>query len=89
MTDTDLAIPDVRKSLDKLLSEYPLAEVIRVDTQQASLVGATGPWVCVDLVYRLKAELMSFAIWKNTGDVYRIDAEGRVTGDPIIFGKDL
>lgn len=84
-----------RQGLDRLLDAYPDADIERIDGQPAVDAGATrdylgaplreilpqpaGPWVCIDFVDGSK-----FAIWKNTGAVYRVDEHGAVEDDPII-----
>jgi hypothetical protein len=42
-----------------------------------------GSWVCVDF-----ADGERFAIWKHTGDVYQLDAQGAVRENPVLFDQD-
>ena len=37
-----------------------------------------GPWVCVDF-----ADGQRFAIWKETGDIYRVGHDGAVEDEPF------
>jgi hypothetical protein len=78
-----------REALDKLLASKPGVEIACIDGQQASedieqldgsiILGVSaGPWVCVDF-----ADGQKFAIWKTTGNVYRVDEHGAVEDDPI------
>jgi hypothetical protein len=42
-----------------------------------------GPWVCIDL-RRGSVVLSRYAIWKRTGNVYRVGDDGAVEDDPVI-----
>lgn len=44
--------------------------------------GMDGPWLCVDLWENER--LLRFAIWRSTGNVYRLDEIGAVEDDPFI-----
>lgn len=48
-----------------------------------------GPWVLVKLADRLDTDppgwgVVKFAIWKHTGDVYIVGADGAVPDDPLL-----
>ena len=84
-----------RRGLDKLLASYPDAAIEKLDWQLArvrtttrdthssplreALAQPAGPWVCIDLTNGGK-----FAIWKHTGNVYRVGKDGAVEDDPIL-----
>jgi hypothetical protein len=76
-----------RQGLDRLLAEYPEAEVGRIWSYEhvESIVYATnsGPWTCVDLLIAPET-IVQFAIWNYTGNVYRLDTSGAVEDDPFI-----
>lgn len=74
-----------RQGLDLLLAEYPDALISKLDPQDGrGPYGRvmSGPWYCVDLSNGLR-----FAIWKHTGNVYRVEGEflgGEVEEDPFL-----
>jgi hypothetical protein len=77
----------LRRSLDALLARKPGVMILWFDAQRGDVPGyplmrSNGPWVCVDFEDGEK-----FAIWKNTGNVYRVGdgpLGGAVEDDPII-----
>lgn len=75
-----------RQGLDRLLAEYPDADVAVIVNQgnRDSYVrnAVEGPWTTVDLT--INGELTKFAIWNYTGNVYRCDEYGAVEDDPFI-----
>lgn len=84
---------DVRASLDRLLASKPGIDVATIDGQpeapdhelpdgRTRLGHLAGPWVCVDF-----ADGEQFAIWKTTGNVYRVGEHGAVEDDPIIVAE--
>lgn len=79
----------VREGLDLLLDRYPLFDVVRVEWQRAAPGELFNQWVLVDLGQRGESSaeafaIWPFAIWKTTGAVYSIDANGAVSDDPIL-----
>lgn len=81
-------MPDLRRSLDALLAAKPGVMVERYDAQNTKVMMLAkdysfetqrGPWVCVDF-----ADGERFAIWKHTGDVFRLDALGAAASDAVI-----
>ena len=82
-----------REAFDKLLASKPGVELASYDPQPEHEIWARdvhtgemsiltteppGPWVCVDF-----ADKEKFAIWKNTGNIYRVGDNGAVEEDPI------
>lgn len=72
-----------REALDRLLASKPGVDIDSVDGQlvadrRMTYPGPPGPWVCVDF-----ADGTKFAIWKQTGDIYRVDEHGAVEDDPV------
>jgi hypothetical protein len=83
-----------RKGFDRLLAAFPFRTVQSVDSQPAQSVFSTdtvtgevrevtrlspGPWVCVTFVGGAE-----YAIWKSTGNVYQVDADGAAAEDPVL-----
>lgn len=82
-----------RRALDALLARFPFFDLLRVEWQLGQELGwdPPGPWVLVDLGQRSddRAEAWAvhhFAIWKRTGAVHGVDAEGAVIDPPLIPG---
>lgn len=48
------------------------------DMEVVELGQAEGPWVCVDF-----ADGQKFAIWKETGDIYKVGPDGAVQDEPF------
>ena len=74
---------NARLGLDKLLAEYPDADISQVIHQ----LDSNGPWTCVDL--RIDGQRTPFAIWNHTGNVYRVEGPdgeypGAVEDDPFL-----
>jgi hypothetical protein len=92
-----------RRGFNMLLRNYPDAEVATIWNQDKGVVGnyvhpevqerirmvavTPGPWTCVDLL--IEGELKQFAIWNNTGHVYRIGKGGAVEDDPFLKIREL
>lgn len=92
------AASNMRQGLNALLRHFPGADVAGVINQNDALrdimasvdpppfdfqpIGNAGPWTCVDLV--LAGKPLRFAIWNNTGTVFRIGEDGAVVDDPFI-----
>jgi hypothetical protein len=93
---TDRSKP--RQGLDHLLAHVD-ADLLTVDTQpgkplmtlsvdehgfstgvESTTLGQPGPWWCVDF-----ADGQRFAIWKETGVVYRVGQDGAVEDDTVKF----
>jgi hypothetical protein len=90
-----------RCGLDRLLAIFPNREIESVDSQPEKPLmayevdddgirvggpyelarNAAGPWVLVTFVGGDE-----FAIWKHTGDVYRVGLDGAVEEDPLPGG---
>jgi hypothetical protein len=72
-----------RLALDKLLEAFPHGDVAKIDGQPGNLTGAPeyqsnpGPWALVDFT-----DGQRFAIWKETGAIYRVGDFGAVEDDP-------
>lgn len=87
------------RGMDKLRGLFPERPIGRIDSQLTHPIAAydvdpetgerkgepyriwdlpAGPWVLVTY-----ADGEEFAIWKATGDVYRVDASGAVEEDPL------
>lgn len=85
------APPGTREALLRLLALVP-AEIAFIDAQAArgdrvhslpnvevvELGQLEGPWVCVDF-----ADGQRFAIWKETGDIYRVGHDGAIVDPPF------
>lgn len=56
------------------------------DVTQFLAVRASGPWTCADLF--IEDEIERFAIWNETGYVYRLDDAGAVEDDPFLKIRD-
>jgi hypothetical protein len=85
-----------RRGLDKLLEAFWFREIESVDSQPGLPIvvrdivtdeqsmswapGPSGPWVIVTFV-----GADQFAIWKETGAVYRVGADGAVQDEPILL----
>lgn len=73
-----------RKGFDLLMAHYPDADLAWLDSQPERTSGAihyqraAGLWWSVDL------SVGSFAIWKETGAVYRVDDFGAAAADPFL-----
>ncbi|HEX8752110.1 MAG TPA: hypothetical protein VF731_01725 [Solirubrobacterales bacterium] len=94
------AFPDpslVRRGLDLLLAAYPHLDVLSIEWQidgGSELAPGrrwAGPWVLVELgqpsdhIDELPAwAVWKFAIWRTTGSVYSVGADGAVGDDPIL-----
>lgn len=80
------------EGLIRLLRQHSNAVLLKVDTQPVDEMKAMeGPWVCVDLCQiergsgtEAKQRVLEFAIWKVTGNVYRVGQYGAVEDDPFI-----
>lgn len=84
----------LRLALDKLLALYPGAMIHHYDAQwertrvtRYDLPRAAGLWVEIDLDTR--GGILQFAIWKHTGNVYEVGADGAVKDDPLIVVTPL
>ena len=73
-----------RRGLDLLLERHPHLELVTAEWQRED---AEGPWLLVTLGQRSDVgeafALWPFAIWKSTGAVHGIGADGAVTDDPL------
>lgn len=88
--------PLVRRGLDALLAEHPHLDLLEVDWQIEPADGRSvarwrGPWVLVRLGQpsdHVEVEpawaVWEYAIWRVTGNVYLVGADGAVGDDPII-----
>lgn len=65
----------VRKGFDLLMAAHPDADLLAVKP--------TMVWLCVDLL-AANGPKMEFAIWRETGCVYHVDADGAVDDDPFL-----
>jgi hypothetical protein len=86
----------VRRGIDWLLAQHPHLDVVKVDWQVDPSDGRSvarwrGPWVLVDLgqpseqiVLEPAWAVWKYAIWRTTGDVYVVGADGAVGDDPIL-----
>lgn len=81
---------NVARSLNVLTALLAGREIERIDGQdQPSYVIndngnlPNGPWVCVDFTDGSK-----FAIWKETGAIYRIGPTGAVEDDPLVAWRE-
>jgi hypothetical protein len=86
---------NARRGLNLLLRTFPARELERIDAQRGLPIvvrdtetgeeserwppGPDGPWMLVDFLGGDR-----FAIWKATGEVYRVSADGTVEDDPIL-----
>jgi hypothetical protein len=75
-----------RQGLDELLRMMPHLELVEADWQRGDVAG---PWLLVTLGQQSDDgsdafALFPFAIWKRTGAVYRVGADGAVEDDPIL-----
>lgn len=87
-----------RESLDRLLAAYPDYDVLSIDWQLPNLSDRVarfdpGPWILVELGQRIDASGTAFlphlfAIWKKTGNVYRVGLDGAVADDPFLSAED-
>jgi hypothetical protein len=88
-----------RRGLDALLAAMPHADIESVDAQLPHPIMVydvdengqraskpyrqwdlpAGPWLLVTL-----ADGTEYAIWKHTGNVYRVGPDGAVDEDPIV-----
>lgn len=87
---------NARRGLDALLARYPGLDLVALEQQVDPSDGRSaarwrGPWMLVDLgepSEQIELEpvwtLRKFAIWRATGDVYSIGANGAVGDDPLI-----
>lgn len=76
-------VSKARRGLDLLLRSMPMYELVEAEWQEG------GPWLLVTL-----GQLSDdgndafarhpFAIWKHTGAVHGIEANGAVTDDPVM-----
>jgi hypothetical protein len=86
-----------REGLDKLLAKYPNVEVGQIYNQQSNVVKVLrgslpyytftmgeGEWTVVDLVEFPESNILRFAIWNHTGNVYGVDSYGAAEDDPFI-----
>jgi|SRR6188472_2122392 len=100
----DIPLKLAREGLLKLLEYYPDAMIVKYDSQvydkqepgyfdyggppPGDRGGWTprpdGPWICVDLTNGER-----FAIWKVTGNVYRVDKHGAAEDEPMITVTQL
>lgn len=74
-----------RRGLDALLAAYPIHDLASAETEIP--VGENRgwtPWLVVELF--LDGEFKQFAIWKATGAVHTIGADGAVSDGPTIDG---
>jgi hypothetical protein len=58
-------------------AERPASSHVHGDVEYVELGQPSGPWVCVDF-----ADGQRFAIWKETGDIYRVGEDGAVGEEP-------
>lgn len=65
----------VRKGFDLLMAAHPDADLLAVKP--------TMVWLCVDLL-AANGPKMEFAIWRETGCVYRTGKDGAVHDDPFL-----
>jgi len=92
-----MTLEKARTGLFILLINYPDAMIVKYDAQiydeQPSGTPGTpgwwarkpdGPWVCVDLDNGEK-----FAIWKETGNVFRVDENGAVEDEPLYEASSI
>jgi hypothetical protein len=83
-----------RQALDKLLSMFPDFDLMGVDWQRPKGQGETpGPWLIVFLGQRSEDGFEAwarheYAIWKRTGAVHLVGADGAVIDPPIIEGGE-
>jgi hypothetical protein len=80
-----------RRALDRLLDLFPAFDLLDVNWQLPSDTNAGGPWLLVRLGQRSDDgyeawAVHHFAIWKTTGAVHGIDADGAVIDPPLIEG---
>jgi hypothetical protein len=80
-----------RRALDRLLALFPSFDLLEVNWYRASGTTDGGPWLRVRLGQRSDDGYESwavhhFAIWKVTGAVHGIDADGAVIDPPLIPG---
>jgi hypothetical protein len=82
-----------RRGLDVLLAAHPHLELVNADWQGWAPPGSdaelAGPWLLVWLGQQSADgadtfALYRFAIFKRTGAVHGIEADGAVTDDPIL-----
>lgn len=95
-----IVISKARLGLDALLKQNPEADIAFVRQQDKTIMEAYrkhtkpsiyrneywlagGPWLCVDLY--IEGNIHQFAIWNETGNVYRLGDAGAVEDDPFIY----
>lgn len=66
-----------RRGLDLLFAEYPAADAVNITQNQF--------WLSVDLA--VDQDIHKFAIWRNTGCVYKVDEHGASADDPFLIPK--
>jgi hypothetical protein len=79
----------VRQALDELLRAYPMFDLVSVDWQiDPQTRDWRGPWVRVGLGQPGEGDVPawavhSFAIWRTTGAIHGVWADGSVTDDVL------
>lgn len=74
----------MRQGLNALLEQFSGLDVLKVELQTDYEGKRPGPWTLVDLGILGWSHRKEFAIWNNTGNVYRDDEQGAVEDDPMI-----
>jgi len=95
MSEVFTASP-ARRGLDSLLARYPHFDVLYVERGSANPeeTRVAAPWILVTLGQESQGEIEAwarwhFAIWKNTGAVFRMTGpNGPVEDDPYITVSD-
>ena len=85
-----------RRGLDALLARFPMYDLLALDWDPGRPVQGrragdlnVNPWLIVELGQRSDGSTEAwtaskFAIWKSTGAVHTIGADGAVSDDPIL-----
>jgi hypothetical protein len=80
-----------RRALNTLLALFPDRDLLAVNWQSPNLGREAGPWLLVSLGQRSENgneawARSEYAIWKRTGAIHLIDADGAVIDPPFIPG---
>jgi hypothetical protein len=85
--------PVILASLDWLRGRYAKSDLVMQRSEGILMrLGGNESWVLADVAigddYGAVDFWQCYAIWRNTGDVYRVGSDGAVEDDPIKRGAD-